>query len=214
MKKMKILTATLPGTLIALIERLKLLGERTRFARCFGRLVQNSRRGTAPVPLANALGLFGEKSEVLFLDPNSTYNSGTPWPGATSQATRFRIVQRGASGYQYGDLAQGTNLPLGVTPDAPYNSSDPFTVYRFGAHVGLFLGVSATAVTIDHLVYATANGEIADLSLAANGTYWVVGRAAATIAAGADLGEVPFMPCVPYQLTVTGGVFTYPTNPT
>ena len=163
--------------------------------------------------LPNALGLFGEKTETLLLDPASACNVANPWPGATSQATRFLLVQRGASGYQYGDLAGGTNLPLGVTPDAPINPSDPFAVMRLGAHPGLFLGVSATAVTIDHLVYAAAKGQIADLSLAANGTYWVVGRAAATIAANADLGEVPYVPCVPYQLTVTNGVFTYPTNP-
>jgi hypothetical protein len=165
------------------------------------------------VALPNALGLFGEKSETLLLDPASSYNINNPWPGATAQAARWRVVQRGASGYQYGDLAQGTSLPLGVTPDAPYSSSDPFAVLRLGAHPGLFLGVSATAVTIDHLVYATTNGQLADLSAAANGTYWIIGRAAGTLAAGVDQGEVPYVPCVPYQLTVTSGTFTYPTNP-
>jgi hypothetical protein len=170
-------------------------------------------RPRRPLALANALGLFGEKTETLLLDPASLYNAVNPWPGVTSQATRFLLVQRGASGYQYGDLATGTALPLGVTPDAPLNASDPFAIIRFGAHPGLFLGVAATAVTIDHLVYATAKGQVADLSLAANGTYWVVGRAAASLVASADLGEIAYVPCTPYQLAVTTGVFTYPANP-
>jgi hypothetical protein len=170
-------------------------------------------RHRRPLALANALGLFGEKAETLLLDPASTYNVNNPWPGVTSQAGRFLLVQRGASGYQYGDLANGTNMPLGVTPDAPYAASDPFAVIRLGAQPGLFLGVTATAITIDHLVYAAPKGQVADLLTATNGTYWVVGRAAATVAAGTDLGEIPYVPCTPYQLVVTGGVFTYPANP-
>jgi hypothetical protein len=166
-----------------------------------------------PLALANALGLFGEKTETLFLDPASTCNATNPWPGVTSQSARFLLVQRGATGYQYGDLANGTAMPLGATPDAPYNSGDPFAVIRLGAHPGLFLGVTATAVTIDHLVYAAPKGLVADLLTAANGTYWVVGRAAATVAAGTDLGEIPYVPCTPYQLVVTSGAITYPTNP-
>ena len=165
------------------------------------------------IALANALGLFGEKAETLYLDPTSTYNATNPWPGVSSQAGRFLLVQRGASGYQYGNLANGTNLPLGVTPDAPYASSNPFAVIRLGAHPGLFLGVTATAVTIDHLVYSAPKGQVADLLTAANGTYWVVGRAAATVAAGTDLGEIPYVPCTPYQLVVTNGSITYPANP-
>ena len=132
------------------------------------------------VALTNALGLINEHGiETLLLDPASSYNSGNPWPN------RFLLVQRGASGYQYGDLAGGGSnlaaLPLGPSPDAPYNSSDPFAVRRLGAHPGLELGIASGAITIDHLVVSTAAGKIADANTIAAGTYWVVGRAAGTV---------------------------------
>jgi len=65
-------------------------------------------RRPRPVALANALGLFNEGGvETLLLDPASVYNVANPWPN------RYLLVQRGASGYQYGDIAQGTLIPLG-----------------------------------------------------------------------------------------------------
>lgn len=170
-------------------------------------------RGETTV-LANALGLFGMKTETLLLDPASSYNSGNPWPG------RNLLVQRGATGFAYGDLAAGTNRPLGMTLDSPYNAADPFEVQILGAHPGLFLGVgqATTAVTIDNLLVASklTPGRVQDIStVTANGNYWVIGKAAATIAANADLGEVPYVPCLPYLLTVSnnGGTYAY-TAPT
>ena len=82
-------------------------------------------------------------------------------------------MQRGASGYQYGDLSAGVNRPLGFTLDAPYNSSDPFQVWILGAHAGLALGVgvAAAAITIDHLVVSAAGGRIQDITTLGNGTY-------------------------------------------
>ena len=181
--KLKIWTAVVLGTLIAKYDRLTKKSER--------------------VALANALGLFGMKTETLLLDPASTYNSGNPWPG------RNLLVQRGASGYQYGDLSAGVNRPLGVTLDAPYSASEPFPVRILGGKEGLFIGVATGAVTIDHLVVAGAAGKITDITTLGNGTYWVVGKAAATVAANADLGEVPYVPVLPYQVTVSGGGGTY-----
>ena len=192
MKKMKLVFALMLGTLFAGFERL------------------TAPRGS--VVLANALGLFGMKSETLLLDPASTYNSATPWPG------RNLLVKRGATGALYGDLADGTARPLGFTLDAPYNASDPFAVWILGAHPGLALGVgvAAKAITIDNLVVSAALGKIQDITtITANAAYWVVGKAAATIAANADLGEVPYVPCLPYQVTVSnnGGTYAY-TAPT
>ena len=158
------------------------------------------------VALPNALGLFGQTTETLLLDPASTYNSGTLWPG------RNLLVQRGATGYQYGDLSAGVNRPLGMALDAPYAASDPFEVRILGACPGLFLGVgvAAKAVTTDSLVVAAALGRIQDITtVTVNGAYWVVGKAAATIAANADLGEVPYVPCLPYQVTVSNNGGTY-----
>jgi hypothetical protein len=186
MKTLKLWIAVLLGTLAAWFDRL------------------TAPRGSVALP--NALGLFGLKAETLYLDPASSYNSGNPWPG------RNLLVQRGASGYQYGDLSAGVNRPLGVTLDAPYNASDPFEVQILGAYPGLFIGVgvAAKSVTIDNLVVAAALGRIQDITtITANGAYWVVGKAAATIAANADLGEVPYVPCLPYQVTVSNNGGTY-----
>lgn len=153
--------------------------------------------------LANALSLWGAKSETLLLDPASSYNSGNPWPG------RNLLVQRGASGYQYGDLGTAANRPLGVTLDSPYNSGDPFMVLILGAHTGLFVGVATGAVTIDHLLVAAAGGKVTDITTLGNGTYWVVGKAAATITATNSTMEISYVPCLPYQVTVSGGGGTY-----
>ena len=164
--------------------------------------------------LPNALGLINEHGiETLLLDPASSYNVNNPWPG------RFLLVQRGASGYQYGDLCAGGpggSLPLGPSPDAPYNSSDPFAVRRLGARPGLELGlaVAGTTVTIDKLLVAAAAGRVQDVTtLTVNGTYWVVGRAVASLTATNSTGEVPYVPFDPYQVINTGGTLTFPTNP-
>ena len=156
------------------------------------------------VALPNALGLFNETGiETLLLDNASVYNATNLWPG------RYLLVQRGAGGYQYGDLAQGTALPLGPSSDSPAAPSDPFNIRRLGARPGLELGIASGAITVDHLVYATTGGKVADLTLAGNGTYWVVGRAAGTVAAGNSTGEIAYVPDVPYQVTVSGGGGTY-----
>jgi len=160
-------------------------------------------RPASAVPLANALGLWGAKAETLLLDPASAYNSGNVWPG------RNLLVQRGATGYQYGDLSGGVNRPLGVTLDAPYSASDPFEIHILGAHPGLFIGIATGAVTIDHLLVSAAAGKVADITTLGNGTYWVVGKAQATIAANNSTMEISYTPCLPYQITVSNGGGTY-----
>ena len=196
MKRIKIGIAVLLGTLAARIERLT--------------------RPRGSVALANALGLFGMKAETLYLDPNSSYGAGA-WPLTNSERSAF-LVQRGASGYQYGDLSGGVNRPLGVTFDAPYNTGDAFEVHILGAHPGLFMGVGVAGKTIttDNLVVAAAGGKIQDITtITANGAYWVVGKAAMTIPATGTTMECSFVPCLPYQVTVSnnGGTYAY-TAPT
>jgi len=122
------------------------------------------------------------------------------------------LIARGATGYQYGDLCAGGasgSLPLGPSSDSPYAVGDVLNVRRLGARPGLEMGIAAAAITIDHLVYSAAAGKIADLTLAGNGTYWVVGRAAATVAANNSTMECPYIPDVPYQVTVSNGGGTY-----
>ena len=50
-------------------------------------------------------------------------------------------------------------------------------------------------------------------TLTVNGTYWVVGRAAASLTTTGSLQEVPYVPCVPWQIINTGGTLTIPANP-
>jgi hypothetical protein len=189
MKKMKFQIAIVLGSLFAFIDRL------------------TAPRGAVALP--NALGLINEHGiESLLLDLNSV---AAPFPG------RYLLVMRGATGYQYGDLCGGgstlAQMPLGPTSDSPYGVGDIMNVRRLGARPGLEMGIAAAAITIDHLVCATAAGKIADLTTIANGTYWVVGRAVATIAATSSTMECGYVPCNPYLLTNTGGTLTMPTNP-
>ena len=185
MKKLKIKIAIGLGTLLAYFDRLS--APRTAVA------------------LPNTLGLLNDNGiESLLVDPAS---SNLPFP------SRYLLIQRGASGYQYGDVCAGGAAgayPLGISSDSPYAIGDVLNVRRLGNRNGLEVGIAtAAAITIDHLVYSAAGGKIADLTLAGNGTYWVVGRAAATIAATNSTLECPFAPCVPYQITVSGGGGTY-----
>jgi hypothetical protein len=143
--------------------------------------------------------------ESLIIDPAS---NNLPFPG------RYRVIQRGASGYQYGDLCAGGaggSYPLGISSDSPQQTGEVLNVRRFGARPGIELGiaVAGTPITIDHLVYSAASGCIADLTLAGNGTYWVVGRAAMTCPATSSTGECSFVPCPPYEITVSNGGGTY-----
>ncbi len=139
--------------------------------------------------LANELGgLFEHGRETLQIDPSSTL----PVSG------KYLIYKRGSSPY-YASPADGVNLPLGVSPDAPYQTGDFLGIERFGAAFGMQLGFSAGAVTIDDLVYSAANGLVGDLNTAGHGTFWVVGRATKTV--GAASLEITYIPCFPYQVT-------------
>jgi hypothetical protein len=142
-----------------------------------------------PIALANQLGgLFEHGCETLQIDPASSF----------PVASKYLIYKRGSSQY-YAALADGVNLPLGVSPDAPYQAGDFLDVERLGAIVGTQLGFSAGAVTIDDLVYSAASGLVGDLTTAGAGTYWVIGRAANTV--GAASLEITYIPCFPYKVT-------------
>lgn len=204
-KSMK--SPSLLGTLLAKCERL--LQTRTYLGTCFGTRV--TRPSGRAVALPNALGLIDEHGiESLFVDPAST---NLPFPG------RYLLIQRGASGYQYGDVCAGGPggpLPLGVSSDSPYQTGDLLNVRRLGARPGLELGIGTPgkSVTIDKLLVSAAGGCVQDVStLTVNGTYWVVGRATASLSTTGSLMEVPFVPCEPFQIVNTGGTLTFPTNP-
>ncbi|MGA2176250.1 MAG: hypothetical protein ABSH38_14840 [Verrucomicrobiota bacterium] len=157
-----------------------------------------------PVPagataLANELGgLFDSGRETLQIDPAATL----------PVAGRYLIYKRG-SGQYYAAVGDAASFPLGTSPDAPYQSGDFLDVERFGAIKGTQLGMSAGAIAIDHLVGAAASGQVQDVTAAANGTYWVIGRATKTVAAAGQ--EITFLAVAPYAVTVTGGTLSYGT---
>lgn len=191
MKKVKIQFAILRGTLLALFDRLT--------------------KPAGSVALANNLALINDNGiESLIVDPASV---NLPFSG------RYLLIQRGASGYQYGDVCAGGAggaLPLGPSSDSPYAVGDILNVRRLGNRRGLEIGigVAGKTVTIDKLLVSAAGGTVQDVStLTVNGTYWVVGRAAATIAAAGSTMEVQYVPCVPWQIINTGGTLTIPANP-
>jgi len=191
MKKFKYTITMMLGTLTAAYERLF--------------------TSSSAVPLPNSLGLINDNGiESLLVDP-ATVN--LPFPG------RYLLIKRGGSGYQYGDLCNGGAggpLPLGPSSDSPYAAGDILNVRRLGNRRGLEIGigVAGSTVTIDKLLVSAAGGCVQDVStLATNGTYWVVGRAAASLTTTGSLMEVPYVPCVPWQIINTGGTLTVPANP-
>jgi len=146
-------------------------------------------RGSQSVALGNELGgMFDNGRETLLIDPATTL----PVSG------KNLIYKRGSSQY-YATIADGASLPLGVSPDAPYQLGDFLAVERLGAARGTPLGISAGAVTIDNMVYSAANGLVGDVTTAGHGTFWIIGRALKTV--GAANAEIPFIPCFPYQAT-------------
>ena len=172
MKKFKSILAPLPGTLAAFLER--------------------RRRGVTA--LANDLGLMFEHGiETLLIEPAS---------GSLPVTSRYLIYKRGTTADNYCDVCTASDYPLGISSDSPYQAGDYVNIRRFGAKKGIEIGIAAAAITIDHLVYVTAAGKIADLTLATTGTLWVIGRANKTVAATNSTMECSFVPCTPYQITV------------
>jgi hypothetical protein len=154
-------------------------------------------RPKGAVALANELGgLFDHAHETLQIDPTATI----------PVSSKYLVYERGSSQY-YAKPTAGVNMPLGISPDAPYQIGDFLDVERFGASEGTQLGYSAGAITIDHLVGSAASGFVQDVTAAANGTYWVIGRATKTVTVANQ--EISFLTCAPYQVTVTGGVLSY-----
>jgi hypothetical protein len=137
--------------------------------------------------LANELGgLFDRGRETLQIDPASSL----PVP------SKYLVYKRG-SGVNYALVADGVGMPLGVSPDAPYQLGDYLDVERFGATVGMQLGISTGAVTMDNLVYSAPGGLVGDLTTAGHGSFWVIGRATKTVTAANQ--EITYIPCFPYS---------------
>ena len=164
------------------------------------------RRPRGSVALANAVALMFEHGrESLTVDPTNTLPATSKYLGYMRGSTQYYAkTWDGGSG--------ASSFPLGISPDAPYQTGDTMTVERLGAMKGTMQGISAGAITIDHLVGAAASGLVVDLQAAITTyTAWVIGRAAATVSAASQ--EIAFIPCAPYLITTTSGTLTNPTNP-
>jgi hypothetical protein len=184
MKRIKLHLAALPRTLTALIERFN-----PSTLQPFNR----------PVPLANALALSSDTGfQTLQIDPAATLPI----------ASKYLIYERG-SAYNYARIAGGTNVPLGVSSDAPFALGDFLNIRRLGARKGFEIGIPAGPIAADHLVVLdlAGTGKVVDLTTQGNGTYWVVGRA--TQAAVATDLEVSYVPDIPYQVNNNNGAWTF-----
>jgi hypothetical protein len=156
-----------------------------------------SLRPKGAVALANELGgMFAHGRQTLQIDPSITL----------PVSSKYLVYERGSTLY-YAKPTAGVNMPLGISPDAPYQIGDFLDIERFGASEGTQIGYSAGAITIDHFVGSAASGFVQDVTSAANGTYWVIGRAIKTVTVANQ--EIGFLTCAPYQVTVTGGVLSY-----
>jgi len=201
---MKITTALIVAAILALLFLLRKPIRRARY-----RLALYMRPRGA-VALENAVTvMFEHGRETLQVDPNNTLPATSKYLGYMRGSTQYY-----AKTWDGG--ATAASFPLGISPDAPYQTGDFLTVERLGATEGAKQGMSLGAITIDHLVYAAAGGLVGDLQGATTGggggtTYWVIGRATATVTAASQ--EISFIPCAPYLLTATNGTLTVPTNP-
>lgn len=183
---MKIAIAVVLGTLAAYRDRLV-------------SALQRARRPKNSVALANTLGLINDHGiESLIIDPGASF----------PVATKFLVYERGSAA-QYCEVAAGTNPPLGISSDSPFQAGDIVNVRRLGCRPGLELAIPGGAITIDHIIVVAkdGSGKVLDITTQGNGTYWVIGRAVQTVAA-TDI-EVAFAPDTPYQVTVSNGGGTY-----
>lgn len=184
MKKIKVLVSAVLGSALAAYDRFT--------------------RRPGDVALANELGgMFDHGMESLIVDPTNTLPATGKYLGYMRGSTaNYAKTWDGGAG--------AASFPLGISPDAPFQAGDFMTVARLGAIKGTQLGLSAGAITIDHLVCAAAGGLVGDANTT-NATVWIIGRATKTVA-GANL-EVTFVPCSPYLITSNGaGVFTAATQ--
>jgi hypothetical protein len=161
------------------------------------KLYWNAARHPGAVALGNELGgMFDHARETLQVDPSITL----------PVSSKYLVYERGST-IHYAKPTAGVNMPLGISPDAPYQVGDFLDVERFGSSPGAQLGYSAGAITVDHLVGSAASGLVQDVTSAANGTYWVIGRALKTVSAANQ--EISFLTCPPYEVTVASGVLSY-----
>lgn len=174
------------------------------FAALLGTLAAFSDRLFTPpdcVALPNELGLMNpEGKETFTIDASETL---------TTALSRYLLYKRGAAGTIYANVCDASSVPLGPSPDAPYQAGDLISVYRLGARKGILLGVSAGAIALDALIVAAASGKVQTLTSIADGTYYIVGKCVkAVTAANAEVAYIP-QSVVKVVVASSGTSFTY-----
>jgi hypothetical protein len=122
-------------------------------------------------------------------------------------AARFLIAKTGSASTNVA-VATNADFPIGVMTDQVGTAGDPVAVSLFGASEGTQkVSVQSVVNFGDWLVVDPANPGYALTKPAANGTYWVFGKALnLTASAAGDIIE--FTPCLPRQITIAGGTPT------
>jgi hypothetical protein len=146
-----------------------------------------------------ALGLMASDGRASML-----LNSNVTLP----VASRWLLYELGTDSNHVATAA-GVNMPLGPSPDSPsgtiIGAALQLSVYLLGAYRGTLLGISAGAIGAGNIVYASTvtAGQIADLSVAGAGNYWIVGRAVSAVnAAGQEFAYIPCFPVLVAQSTM------------
>jgi len=174
------------------------------FAALLGTLAAFCDRLFAPpdcVALPNELGLMNpEGKETFTID--AAQSLATP-------LSRYLLYKRGTAGTIYAEVCDASSVPLGISPDAPYQAGDLISVYRLGAVKGILIGLSAGAIALDAMIVAAASGKLQTLTSIADGTYYIVGKCAKAVTAANQ--EVPFIPQPVVKVVVasSGTSFTY-----
>lgn len=171
-------------------------------AACFSlaSIARKFRHRKRPIALANAggpaLGLMSPDGRKTFL-----LDSGVSLP----VAARWLLYELKTDA-NHVTTALGVNRPIGPSPDSPSGTISgaalELSVYINGVVPRTVLGIAHSAITAgDTLVASTVGGasagQIDDLTTLGAGTYWIVGYALETVAAGA---EFAYAPCFPFKV--------------
>jgi hypothetical protein len=115
-----------------------------------------------------------------------------------AQATRFTLVKIGTDANHCAASGVG-DIPFGIVPDEADSAEDLVSVQVLGIYPNDMRGVASGAITLGDMLVAGAAGTVRTLPVA-GGTYYIIGRATAPVADGA---EVPFTPSFPVQRVVS-----------
>lgn len=127
------------------------------------------------------------------------------YTAVSTGSLRYLIAKLGATPLN-ADIAGQADEPLGIFTDQP-TAGDPIAVALLGAAEGTQKVAINSAVADGDLLTPDANGYARTLP-AANGTYWVFGRATLPTTPAAAGDTIEFIPRSPVKATVNAGVIT------